>query len=300
MRCPCCGCVRLDNIGKIPDAIMFSGRELSSPLPGGILLKCLQCNLRFRYPSLDKKTLDDLYRNGSSDNWKWTPASRVDWQIAKRWLSTYHSQNRSILDLGCYDGTFLASLPECWDRYGIEAHPDAAAKASQHGINMVGFDFSDIKKLASVDAIVAFDVIEHVHDPLEFVQMCMNHLKESGLMIISTGNSASVSWHLLGSKHSYVACAEHISFLNPQWVKWAAPMSKSKVWQIESYRRRASGIIQRLIDIDKNLLYRCLPGIVRCLRSNGIARLQHPALLDHPPTWPSAKDHMIFALIKSA
>jgi len=299
MKCPTCGSSTSRLIGPIPDSILFAGRELSMPMPGGSLHHCQSCGLYFRDPAVDKQLLTSLYSTGSDNHWQWVPSTRVDWRIAREWLERKGKHGGTILDLGCYDGAFLATLPAGWELNGIEANSAAAERATAKGVTIEGSDFGELEHLAAYDVIVAFDVIEHAHNPLEFINNCLNHLAKNGLLIISTGNAAAASWRLLGARHSYATCAEHLSFLSPQWVQWAVSRCNSSVWRIECYCRQPGNIRQELRDVCKNLMYRYAPKIVRELRLRGIARLQHSAMIDHPPTWPTARDHMIFALVKA-
>src|SRR6266851_1741705 len=68
--------------------------------------------------------------------------------------------------VGCFDGSFLDDpIFPTEGRFGIEVQPRAAGLARSRGITIVGTDFDDLRSLDSTyDAVVAFDVIEHVHD----------------------------------------------------------------------------------------------------------------------------------------
>ena len=67
--CRCCGSIRSDSQGKLPDVGLFAGSRLSIPLNGGTLYRCLDCGFVFRHPIYDKETYDRLYEAGDSDTW---------------------------------------------------------------------------------------------------------------------------------------------------------------------------------------------------------------------------------------
>ncbi len=58
--CPSCGNAGVQKLGAIPDVYEFAGQRLKEPLPGGLLFKCLYCELRFRNPILSSEIYDNL------------------------------------------------------------------------------------------------------------------------------------------------------------------------------------------------------------------------------------------------
>lgn len=110
-------------------------------------------------------------------------------------------ENKNILDIGCYDGTFL-SLIENKDinLFGIEASDYAAKEAMKKGINVKQFFFDDKTKIPFddnfFDIIVAGEIIEHIYDTDFFLEEIKRLLKPGGRLIISTPNIASLGRRL--------------------------------------------------------------------------------------------------------
>jgi len=77
----------------------------------------------------------------------------------------------SVLDGGCFTGEFLNYLGNGWQRYGIEINEAAAQYAQKAGVRVIAKGFSHIDLLPmQFDAVVAFDIVEHVEDPSFFLR----------------------------------------------------------------------------------------------------------------------------------
>ena len=289
-------------IGPIPPAIHFAGRLLSKPLDGGKLFRCLSCHLVYRYPSLNKDEVDALYRQGNAANWQTSSAKRPDWKIANDWISRKLTTDSAVLDVGCFDGQFLNSLESVERRVGIEIHEGAREKAKESGVNIIGSDFAALADGSSAfDAVTAFDVIEHTHNPINFLTILGRATRKSGIVIVSSGNSNAPTWKLLGGSYWYCVIGEHLSFINPDWCAWAAPRSGLKLDQIITFSHVNGTLRHRIVDLAKNLLYAWAPRGFAGLRSVGMGGAEyrvHKDLLSNPPSWMTAKDHIICLFVK--
>lgn len=100
-----------------------------------------------------------------------------------------HRQSGRFLDVGCSNGALVKRACEMgFDAIGLEVDEQVAAYAREtFGIEVrVGVleeqDFAD----GSFDVITLYDVIEHVFDPLSYVQACHRLLSPQGLLFIET------------------------------------------------------------------------------------------------------------------
>ena len=301
--CPSCGNHQNRSIGAIPVARTFAGRKLPRPLAGGTLYRCKSCYLFFRYPRPTKAALDALYQQGESYLWQYEPESRKDWSMAATMIREYFDSGR-ILDVGCFDGGFLASLGDNYQRFGIEIHPGAAQRAEQRGIQIMGsnFDTLEIPPLG-FDVVVAMDVIEHALDPHAFLKTLANATCSKGLVILSTGNTEASSWRFMGSRYWYCTLAEHVSFINPRWCSNSASRCGLVLETIERFSHLGdrNSLLRQLTDFSKNTLYKLAPHAVALLRKRGgdAKGVSKCDLLDYqPPGWLSAKDHFMVVFRK--
>jgi SAM-dependent methyltransferase len=296
--CPSCGSSRTSRRGALPAYPGFAGRALARPRPGGFLHECAACSLKFRFPRLAKEEMDALYEQGGATEWEGKAARRTDWEMAVQWLREERKeQDLDVLDIGCYDGALLASLGEGCRKFGIEINASASARAAARGIRIIGDDFSAVERSpVTFNAILAIDVIEHVEDPLGFLGRLAGALRRHGVIVIATGNADCLSWRLMGSRYWYSAFGEHISFVNPRWCTQAAQHCALEVEKLATFAHGSCGAARVTSDLIRNLSYRCAPAVWRQLRRWGIGghdARAFPELVDYPPAWTSARDHLI-------
>ncbi len=285
VRCPSCGSESF-SLGEIPAANIFAGRELSQPLPGGELFCCRGCSLWFRWPQLSKAAMDDLYAFGCDDTWAAETAIRRDWRLGSEILAGM--KPGSVLDVGCFDGGFLSMVSPSWRRFGIEMNAAAAGKATARGVTILGPDYQAIE--GTFDAIMAFDVIEHVADPAAFLRHMVAATTPDGIVVISTGNTKSLPWRWMKGNYWYCRFPEHISFINPGWCKRQA---RKLGLTAETYRFSRGGetFPKRLRELGVNVLYRMLPALKALGLRPGSGKLGRLAKEGPPVMWPN--DHML-------
>ena len=97
-----------------------------------------------------------------------------------------------ILDIGFGTGDLLAELAkrgyDVWgmdiDKNGVEFAQNYFELKNLYALS--DKDFFNLPNLPKFDMITFFELIEHLDNPLEFIQRVKNLLKEEGLMILST------------------------------------------------------------------------------------------------------------------
>ena len=106
-------------------------------------------------------------------------------------------KDKKILDIGCYDGTFLSLIKNRNNNFfGIEASDFGFKKSSEREINVKQFFFNDKDHIPfqdnSFNIVVAGEIIEHIYDTDFFLKEIYRILKSNGLLLISTPNIASL------------------------------------------------------------------------------------------------------------
>ncbi len=111
-------------------------------------------------------------------------------------------ENKNILDIGCYDGTFLSLIKNRENNFfGLEASDWGVEQARRKGLNVQQYFFDDKAKLPYeddfFDIVVAGEMIEHIYDTDFFLAEIRRILKPGGKLLISTPNIASLGRRLL-------------------------------------------------------------------------------------------------------
>lgn len=303
--CPCCQSNNTKSEGKIPDSDVFAGRKLDYVLPGGELWICSDCRIRFRHPRLNDFEIAGLYQGGLADAWRYDAHRRPDWRMASSWIRESIAPNARVLDVGCSTGQFLSEiLGGVYEKYGVEMNPGAAAKARDAGVGVVAAHLEEIYHEGhskQFDVVTAFDVVEHVGKPREFVRMLGGLVRPGGHVIISTGNTEAWSWRFMGSSYWYCVFPEHISFVNPTWCESVAIGSGMRLSRVEHFSHSESSLYVQLRQCAANVVYRIFPLVFRYARLSGLGEKDvksHPSLAEYPPSWTSARDHFIADFIR--
>ena len=134
----------------------------------------------------------------------------------KRDMLHRFAPGKRVLDFGCYDGGFLAYLGDDFDRWGIEPSDAAAERAKERGIHLLSSTLSGVDPATTppFDAVIIFDVMEHLVEPVEILAKLGGLLKPGGIILIETGNTDAPGFKALGPRYLYAAIVEHVGFFN--------------------------------------------------------------------------------------
>jgi SAM-dependent methyltransferase len=211
LKCRVCGHGEAESLGQIPDCGEFAGQVVSPPIKGGELWKCKDCGSMFRHPTLSANDYIALYEKAPSTVWVEGEVERNDFEAIYTEMGSHIGG--SILDVGCYSGNFIAGLPEKFKKFGLEPSDSASRCAASRGVEVLGKTLAELDSNMVFDVVVSIDVVEHVLDVEEFLKQALAHVKENGLLIISTGNPSCFAWkNVFKSKYWYNFYPEHVSF----------------------------------------------------------------------------------------
>jgi SAM-dependent methyltransferase len=201
------------------------------------------------------------------------------------------SRGLDVLDVGCYTGQLLSSLPNHHRLHGIEPNKAAAARAATRGIKVIADRFEALAdRDQNFDVITACDVIEHVMDPLAFLRQLRARLNPGGLLMLTTGNCDAWLWRMFGSRFWYCYFPDHISFIGNRWLEVMPARAGLKLLQSVPFNYGARGFsgaaLRSLLGAG---LYACSPQLLRWVRrSVGGARLDGSP----PPGSGASRDHI--------
>lgn len=186
MKCPICGGeywkfiydgnVRDGNSGKVQNSI----------------LECNYCTLQRLKKFYDPKNYDsnDYREHLGEQEWDYSFHDEVQKHHFHEMPSV---RGKTVIEVGCGAGSFLDLIAKQAGRViGIEPHRDYRRKLLYE---TYAYPADAPKGIA--DVVVSFDVIEHVEDPVEFMESLGALVKPDGKIIVSTPNRNEILMQLL-------------------------------------------------------------------------------------------------------
>lgn len=182
----------------------------------GNVYKCRECNLGWindndltgqLLSGYQRSTFDDMYEKEYKGRKKTAKALIKKLQKIQ--------PNGKILDIGCYTGVFLQSAQEMgYLPFGVEASPIAIKIATLRvaGNLRQGMAEDILPQYPNnfFDIITLIDVIEHLNNPRQILQLCYSKLKKGGVIVVSTPDFSSYvsriqgeNWHAILPHHLF-------------------------------------------------------------------------------------------------
>lgn len=142
-------------------------------------IECFECGLHYHDQMISGD--DDFYAQFANFDWYYLE-QRAEFEIAKKYIEN----NDSVLEVGSGSGNFAKKIP--WAQYtGLELSTNAIKLAKEKNIT-VRQEFVEehaINNKNKYDVVCTFEVLEHVENPYNFIQSCLECLKEKGTFIFT-------------------------------------------------------------------------------------------------------------------
>jgi SAM-dependent methyltransferase len=187
-KCQHCGHIQLSPLPLPDDAVALYDEEY------------------FGGNTSDKRGYSAYVRNESG--WRRMAARRL------RAIRRLHSAAGALLDVGAATGFFVSEASgQGWDAVGIEPSRWAAQYAREvTGASVSAGTLEELPLVMTYDVITAWEVIEHVIDPAAFLVAARMHLRQDGIIAISTPIWDALVPRLLGRRWlGWGKVPEHIS-----------------------------------------------------------------------------------------
>jgi len=173
---------------------------------------------------LDHSTPSDAATSDSSE------AAAAGSPRARAW----GSERKRLLEIGCGTGCFLDEARRAgWECEGVEVSEYAAERARLRGLNVL---CRPIEELAlpneAFDAVVLWDVIEHVRDPAGVIGLAGAALRGGGILALSTGDLTSLCARFCGPSWHLFNLPEHLFFFSPRSLELLLTQAGCRVRQI--------------------------------------------------------------------
>jgi len=146
-------------------------------------------NAAFDVADLQRKVYEDLYCGYAPTELSATQKSYMGFVV--QWINDHVPARSRVLEIGSHDGFLLHWLKQSGhDVQGIEPSSHAGHARDAYGVPVIrGFFKGDEFEPGSFDLLVMRHVVEHVDDPVAFLQAGARLLKPGGLAYIEVPNS---------------------------------------------------------------------------------------------------------------
>lgn len=197
---------------------------------GFAFAQCESCGSLFQTPRPPLEAFEEFYRLSQSARY-WAevfyPAvaevrreqifrPRVD-RLGKMCVDRGIRVNR-LIDVGAGYGVFLDEWRNKFPHtqvLAIEPSCSLAAQCRSKGFEVVENIVENVRgKDSSADLVVCFEVLEHVYDPLEFVQSLVRLARPGGYVFVSALGIDGFDLQILWDKSSQISPPHHINFLS--------------------------------------------------------------------------------------
>ncbi|HTZ78210.1 MAG TPA: class I SAM-dependent methyltransferase [Stellaceae bacterium] len=202
--CNLCGGDRSRFVYRQPDALFFPDRWFD-------VVECLQCGLGFVNPRPTISEMAEYYPAAFFSSFN-DPAHAQRYAAEARFLPVAGVTGvPRLLDVGCANGDFPRFMKaRGWDVEGVELSPNAAAIAD-FPVYRSEFSAAPIDG-PRYDAVTAWGVLEHVHDPMAYFRKAAQVLRPGGRFVFLVPNFDSLSSRALFRedvpRHLYFFTAE--------------------------------------------------------------------------------------------
>lgn len=187
IKCPLCASATISRIDSISARMIEAlyARKIALPISlRAATLECYECTdcaLRFFYPP--ETGGEDFYESLQRYDWYYME-EKDEYLVALEFLSV----GARILEVGAGKGAFSAYL-DSGTYTGLELSQSAIDTARQQGVPLLKETIEEhCQRGEKYDAVVSFQVLEHVAHPDTFLRSCVDCLKPGGVMIISVPN----------------------------------------------------------------------------------------------------------------
>ena len=171
--CPLCGSLNARVVFELNDFQFYSD---SASVPKRVDVKenmCLDCGALYLNPCYSEYGFRILFAEAgqSYGSTEGRPQEQIDWLQTRGLLD----EGSSVLDVGCYDGNFLARLPIHVRKIGVDIDAPAIERGrlnhSARNIEFILGDFETFQFSGNAPAaITMFHVLEHLPRPVEVLK----------------------------------------------------------------------------------------------------------------------------------
>jgi SAM-dependent methyltransferase len=188
------------------------------------VVQCATCALSYLSPRLNEAAMLRLYANedyfengdlGYAGYLQQEQSLRYSFSRLFKQLHRRGLDGGSLLEVGCGYGFLLDEAKPYFDeRVGIDLS-GAVARAAERADRVYQGDLDVLPSDDRFDCIILVSVIEHVHNPVDYLRTLRARLRPGGKVVVATPNVDSIFRRLLGARWpGFQVIPEHVGFYN--------------------------------------------------------------------------------------
>lgn len=199
----------------------IADRWATRRIPGSkMVLWCQVCGLGWQHPLPTPSDIRYYYHRFPTYNIHGTNEKEQGFRRRIQRIEKITCDKGRLLDIGSGLGTFLKlALKNGWQATGVEPQESAAEYCRRHlGITAYVRPIEEIDLGPKVfDVVTIWDVWEHVHSPVDFIDQCIGLLAPNGLLALSIPNASGYPARLFRGNWRYVMYT-HLSYFTLPYV----------------------------------------------------------------------------------
>ena len=207
---------------------------------------CGQCGMgRSEMPDEGAEEVDERYDESYYRSMWYDRKWRFRIRRATRWLRYIQELRQPpgvLLDIGCAMGYYLDAAQRLgWTAYGTDVSRHALKETQRRGYqafwSMHPRDFPEW--LPPLDVVTAAQVIEHVPDPVEYLQALRAKMSPGGVIYLQLPNFQKLLRH--GPQPDYAGPPEHLQFFTLDTMRRTLDKAGWRLVKVPLLRRRYVG-----------------------------------------------------------
>lgn len=200
--------------------LVCDGSFANSPIPG--LLQCTGCSFVTADVSLTLEQLAALYGEGYFSGEEYGDYLGDRKTIQRNFTTRLNTvlryvpqpSTKRLFEIGAAYGLFLdVARKHFADVEGIDISGPATAYARKElGLNVTEGDFLDYEITKPIDIACMWDTIEHLPNPHLYIEKLSRHMMPGGVVVITTGDIASLMARWRGKKWRQIHPPTHLHY----------------------------------------------------------------------------------------
>ncbi len=256
-----------------------SRREVAFEKEGFTYCRCLECDSLFVSPRPTIELLREYMDTSeavafwSSHFYRETATARREQMFRPRAQACRELADRQLgdcplrfADVGAGYGLFLAELRDVapsWTLTAIEPDGRLAAICRDQGFATVERWVEDIPdRELDLDFVSAFEVLEHVYDPIAFLTACRRLVRPGGYALVTTLTISGFDLQILGRRSRSISPPQHLNFPAVPGLYALAAHAGLDVVEVSTPGRLDVDIVRNVIQADASVT---VPAFVRAL-----------------------------------